>query len=584
MYLNHYNLKHKPFQISTNPGFLWLGEKHMEALATLRYGVMDNKGFLLLTGDVGTGKTTLINALLSTLGDNVLAISVRDPALQPMEFYEFVAHSFNMTGEISNKISFLINFEKFLNDAYNNDKKVLLIIDEAQRIDQILLEEVRSLSNIERDDSKLLNIFFVGQIEFNDILLRQENRALRQRITVNYNIETLSEQETEEYIKHRLHIARISETPELPSTPSVKSEDLFVQERFPTLGSTDEDGLFTHGAIREIYFFSKGYPRLINIICDRCLLTGYVEEAPVITKSHVIECTKELEIPDFGTFSQTPAADSEKNSEEPRHIHRKRDDIQISEAPHFSLNENHSKAPVPQKTESQIQHERIQPVRNIYRRTLLVSVFTVLTAVILFNFLPDDNGIKKQISQKIEQSELLTAIKPFFTPASLPADDGSSHTTSSSQEKQPGSLQGDTVFMKMAQGVQNLLPEEQSPIVLAKLVVSFPPESPMPPHDSLYNLDNFITIIEQQKDLQVLIRGVIDNSKGELDRDLSLQKAGAIKLYAISKGIDPGRIRIDILDDISQNSGSDSPNTSGPKNIIEIILLHAEESVATTLQ
>lgn len=298
MYLSFYKLKHKPFQISTDPRFLWLGEKHEEALATLKYGVLDNKGFLLLTGDVGTGKTTLINALLNSLDKNTFVASIRDPALDPLEFFQYTAHAFGMkASKINSKVSFLIQFEEFLLDAYKNKRKVLLIIDEAQRMSQELLEEVRLLSNIEKEESKLINIFFVGQIEFNEILLQHENRAIRQRVTINYNIETLTEQETRKYIKHRLDVASIEKVVS-SFTPVQKMENgEYVRQGYTLPLPDTRKEIFTSKAIQEIYKFAKGYPRLINIICDRALLTGYVEGSRTITDSHIRECVKELEIP-----------------------------------------------------------------------------------------------------------------------------------------------------------------------------------------------------------------------------------------------------------------------------------------------
>lgn len=295
MYLSFYKLKNKPFQISTDPRFLWLGEKHKEALATLRYGVLDNKGFLLLTGDVGTGKTTLINSLLQTLGKETLVASVRDPDLEPMDFFRYISHAFGIKQEITSKGFFLIQFERFLLQAENHGKKVLLIIDESQRINQRLLEEVRLLSNIEREESKLLNIFFVGQIEFNDIILRPENRAIRQRITINYDIEPLTEQETDLYIQHRLKVAALDER----ELSEIKKSQLQGMENSlaDMADLAERDETFTLGAINEIYKFSRGYPRLINIICDRSLLTGFVEESASVTRSHVRECAKELTIP-----------------------------------------------------------------------------------------------------------------------------------------------------------------------------------------------------------------------------------------------------------------------------------------------
>lgn len=207
MYLSYYNLNEKPFRISTDPKFLWLSEKHKEALAILTYGIFDNKGFLILTGDVGTGKTTIINALLNNLDDDVIAAHITDSSLQGLDFFNFIANVFSIDKKSSTKGEFLNYLNKFLHDAYSKNKKVLLIIDEAQRLKPELLEEIRLLSNIERQDTKLLNIFFVGQKEFNNILIKPENRALRQRITINYYIKPLTKNEIKEYIKHRLNIA-----------------------------------------------------------------------------------------------------------------------------------------------------------------------------------------------------------------------------------------------------------------------------------------------------------------------------------------------------------------------------------------
>lgn len=297
MYLSFYHLKHKPFQISTDPRFLWLGEKHEEALATLRYGVADNKGFLLLTGDVGTGKTTLINALINSLDQETYVAFIRDPALDPLEFFQYTAHAFGMkASNIDNKVSFLIQFERFLLEAYNNKRKVLLIIDEAQRMSQELLEEVRLLSNIEKEESKLINIFFIGQIEFNEILLLQENRAIRQRVTISYNIETLTEQETHEYIKHRLNVASTEKIVTSLTPLEQKTNGEYVRQGYTIPLPDSHQEIFTQDAIREIYAFTQGYPRVINIICDRALLTGYVEGSRRITRKHISECVRELEI------------------------------------------------------------------------------------------------------------------------------------------------------------------------------------------------------------------------------------------------------------------------------------------------
>ena len=154
MYLSHYNLLEKPFQITADPRFLWLGEKHQEALATLTYAVLDNKGFLLLTGDVGTGKTTLINALLRDLDSNMIVATIVDPELKKLEFFTLLGQAFAIRDKFTQKVDFITQFTRFQDDACSNDKRVLLIIDEAQKLSADLLEEIRLLSDIEKENTK----------------------------------------------------------------------------------------------------------------------------------------------------------------------------------------------------------------------------------------------------------------------------------------------------------------------------------------------------------------------------------------------------------------------------------------------
>jgi type II secretory pathway predicted ATPase ExeA/tetratricopeptide (TPR) repeat protein len=264
MYRSHYNLAKKPFQLSTDPKFLWLGEKHKEALATLKYGVVDQKGFLLVTGDVGTGKTTLINALLESVEEDTLVANITDPALDLIEFFNFVALSFNIPEKFDSKIDFIVYFSQFLKKVYSENRSVLLIIDEVHSLSKEVLEHIRLLSNIELPEEKLINIFFVGQNEINQTLALPECRALRQRISLVYQIEPLSENETLAYIKHRLKVAGT------------------------------EKNIFTQNAVQEIYHFSKGYPRLINTICDHALLTGYARNFKKITPDVIQECAQQF--------------------------------------------------------------------------------------------------------------------------------------------------------------------------------------------------------------------------------------------------------------------------------------------------
>ena len=275
MYLDHFSLNIKPFQITVDPKFLWLGEKHKEALATLRDGILDNRGFLLMTGEVGTGKTILINRLISLLDIDTVVATLPDPDLESMDFYNLLADGFDMKRTFDTKGEFLIHLRDFLHQSHVNQKQVLLIIDESQRLNHRLMEDIRVLSNIELHDRKLINIFFVGQQEFNSILMTPQNRALSQRITVRYHIEALNEEEVGGYIHHRLKVA----------------------------GNTKR--IFETSAVSEVYEVTGGIPRLINIVCDHAMLTAYAQGAHKIDDKIIKECAEELRIP-----IQKPKADA----------------------------------------------------------------------------------------------------------------------------------------------------------------------------------------------------------------------------------------------------------------------------------
>jgi len=267
MYLSHFELNEKPFKISTDPRFLWLGEKHKEALATLLYGILYNDGYVVVTGDVGTGKTTLASALMNELGDRVIAVKVPFPDFESLDFLKLISTAYGIDNSFQSKGSFFSLFTSFLHNSSSAGKKVILIIDEAQRLTSEHLMELLQLSNIEENGSRLLNIVFVGQNEFNDILLEESNRALRQRVTINYNLGTLTRDETNQYIAHRLKVAQ------------------------------GERGIFPPEAIEEVFLFSAGVPRLINIVCDLALLMTYFEGGKIVRPEAVKECVQRLRLP-----------------------------------------------------------------------------------------------------------------------------------------------------------------------------------------------------------------------------------------------------------------------------------------------
>ncbi len=267
MYRAFFNVKSKPFEITTDPTFLWLGEKYKEALATLRYGILENKGFLLLTGDAGTGKTTLINALTKSLENTVEWAVISDPKRERLDFYNAIAKSFGITKEFTSKVQFLIQFGHFLHTSYDENKKVLLLIDDCHLLSQEMLEELRLLSNIEKADAKLINIFFVGQREFNDMLIQPNNRAVRQRLAMKFDLPSLTAPETAEYIRHRLKVAGT------------------------------EEKLFTIKATQIVHRYSLGIPRWINIICDHALVVASVQNKHSLDHKLVEECIKKLNLP-----------------------------------------------------------------------------------------------------------------------------------------------------------------------------------------------------------------------------------------------------------------------------------------------
>ncbi len=270
MYLSHFNLQEKPFKVSTDPKFLWLGERHKEALETLRYGILHGDGYVVLTGDVGTGKTMLAMALAKDLADNVIVARLPYPDVDVLDFLKLISTAFGIHDDVPSKASFRDRFESFLRSSFSAGKRVVLILDEAQRMGHEHLEELLQLSSIQQDGVGLLNIVFVGQNEFNDILQQEANKGLRQRIAVNYNLVPLTRGETEQYISHRLNVVHC------------------------------RDEIFTPEAIQEIFLYSNGIPRLINIISDLALLMAYMEGERLVQAGAVRRGVERLRLPGEG--------------------------------------------------------------------------------------------------------------------------------------------------------------------------------------------------------------------------------------------------------------------------------------------
>lgn len=269
MYESFYNLGEKPFDLTHSSRYLYLGNSHKEALAMLTYGVMERKGFVLLTGEVGTGKTTILHALLSELDKSVQCVHLANPLLSSKDFRAFLTLSaFKSRIAFKSKAEFLLAFEAFLTRCSQQQKSFLLLVDEAHKLSFGLLEEIRLLSNMETAEEKLINIFLVGQPELNKKLADPRCRALLQRISIRYQIKPLSLQGTDEYIMTRLKVA----------------------------GAPRPDSLFPKAVRKAIHEYSEGYPRMINILSDNLLLLGYAREERKLTPVMVRECYEDLKL------------------------------------------------------------------------------------------------------------------------------------------------------------------------------------------------------------------------------------------------------------------------------------------------
>jgi general secretion pathway protein A len=284
MYKNYYGFSSAPFDLTPNPDVVYMSETHQEAMAILRYGVVGKKGFLVLTGDVGTGKTTLLQALVHSLDMEVHLCLINNPTLTRDEFFSFVARSYTLPWE-QNKAFFLIEFAEFLQRCRRNSERVLLIIDEAHAMDEDLLEEIRLLSNQDKMGQDVLSIFLVGQPELNPLMGSDRLLALRQRVGIRFHLEPFSLEETRQYILYRLRQANAHHL-----------------------------NIFSDDAISLIYQVSKGTPRLINIICDHALLTGFSQGEPIIKIPIIKECIRELRFPGEDTPLPLPATLKEKSS------------------------------------------------------------------------------------------------------------------------------------------------------------------------------------------------------------------------------------------------------------------------------
>ncbi|MHB8476922.1 MAG: AAA family ATPase [Steroidobacteraceae bacterium] len=267
MYLRFFGLNEKPFAITPDPRYLYLSERHAEALAHLLYGINESGGFIQLTGEVGTGKTTVVRTLLSRVPHHADVAVILNPRVTPVEFLLTICEELALGIADSDRDSvkqMVDALNRRLLTAHAEGRRIIVIVDEAQNLSAEVLEQVRLLTNLETPTQKLLQIILIGQPELRELLDRNDLRQLAQRITGRYHLEPLSREETRGYVRHRLRVA----------------------------GAAEE--IFTPAALGEIHRLSAGIPRVINVTCDRALLGAYTQETHKVTPTLVRQAAAEV--------------------------------------------------------------------------------------------------------------------------------------------------------------------------------------------------------------------------------------------------------------------------------------------------
>lgn len=282
MYESFYKLSTRPFQLSPDPRFFYGSPGHKRAMSYLRYGLTQGEGFIVITGDIGTGKTMLVNTLFDDLSkENVVAAQLVTTQLEAEDTLRMVAASFGLAHEGLDKATILKNLETFMTSRMRQGKRVLLLVDEAQNLPPRSLEELRMLSNFQLGGRVLFQSFLLGQAEFRNTLQAKGLEQLRQRVIAAYHLEALDEEQTRAYIEHRLRTAGWQDNPK-----------------------------FTEAAYSAIYKYSRGIPRRINTLCDRLLLFGALEELRDFDAAEIKTVVEELK-------NETSSADLELPEEKP---------------------------------------------------------------------------------------------------------------------------------------------------------------------------------------------------------------------------------------------------------------------------
>jgi general secretion pathway protein A len=277
MYESYYHLQENPFGTTPDPRFLYKSKAHREALAYLAYGVFRKKGFLAISGEVGVGKTTVVRAFVQTFHPCLEVAFVLNTKVTFQELLYMLLSDFGVEIRNDSKVAMLTSLNGFLIERFARNQNPMLVIDEAQNLSPDNLEELRMLSNLETDEQKLIQIVLVGQPELTSLLQREDLRQLRQRIPGVFQMQLLSRDEVFRYIRFRLAVA----------------------------GLANGNLVFSEDAVDAIHFYTSGVPRLINLLCDRVLLRGYLQKSRAVDRTIVESCVHEL----YGQFGNERSPD-----------------------------------------------------------------------------------------------------------------------------------------------------------------------------------------------------------------------------------------------------------------------------------
>ena len=266
MYEEFYHLTERPFRLSPDPSFLFLGKSHRRAMNVLEYGVASDAGITVISGEVGTGKTTLVRNLLAEIGDDYTVGMITNTQHDFSDLLKWVLHAFGIETEESDRVKLYKLLVEFITRQYRSGHRVILIIDEAQNLGTEALEDIRMLTNINVDKDIVLQLILVGQPELIEMLRKKELRQFAQRVSADYLLQPLTFRETERYIKHRINVAG------------------------------GDENLFAQTAFAAVYYHSGGIPRVINTICDMALVYGYADEVPRIRKEIILDAIRDRKV------------------------------------------------------------------------------------------------------------------------------------------------------------------------------------------------------------------------------------------------------------------------------------------------